>query len=225
LDVIVVAAGASRRMGGADKVMADLGGKPLLAWSGDTLQDCALVRRVVIVLSGHNLESGRKLAAQRGWDKVCAVCLGGARRQDSVRAGLEQLNGRGYVAIHDGARPFLSPQLLEDGLRAAAETGAAVAAVPARDTIKLAGGGLDIEETLPRDRLWLAQTPQVFRFDIISEACRKVAEEVTDDAAMVERQGGRVKVYMGSYSNIKITTPDDLVLARAWLASRDGGAG
>jgi 2-C-methyl-D-erythritol 4-phosphate cytidylyltransferase len=224
LDAVIVAAGASRRMG-ADKVMMDLGGKPLLAWSGDVIQACDTIRQIVIVLSPDNLEAGRRLVAERGWDKVRAVCPGGERRQDSVRAGLEHLKDSAYVAIHDGARPFITRQLLEDGLRAAAATGAAIAAVPARDTVKWSGEGQLVARTLDRDRVWLVQTPQVFRFDIITDACRKVAADVTDDAAMVEMAGGSVKLYMGSYSNLKITTPDDMALARARLAAGGGAAG
>jgi 2-C-methyl-D-erythritol 4-phosphate cytidylyltransferase len=116
--------------------------------------------------------------------------------------------------IHDGARPFLTPDLIENGLKVADEFGAAVAAVPTKDTIKLAGNGNLIKETLQRDRLWAAQTPQIFSFDIISRAYENLTIEVTDDAAAVERLGYKVHLYLGDNKNIKVTTPEDLALAR-----------
>lgn len=210
---IIVAAGASQRMANINKIFAPLGNKPLLAWSVDTCQGCNLVRQIVLVLSDKDLERGQKLKEERGWSRV-TLCLGGARRQDSVNKGLEKLETCHWVMIHDGARPFLTLSLIENGLKAAAETGAAVAAVPVKDTIKLADDSGLVEDTLQRSKLWAAQTPQVFSFDIISQACRKVIREVTDDAAAVERLGYKVKLYMGSYNNIKVTTPEDLLLAQ-----------
>jgi 2-C-methyl-D-erythritol 4-phosphate cytidylyltransferase len=118
------------------------------------------------------------------------------------------------VGIHDGARPLVTAELIQRGLAVARETGAAVAAVPVTDTIKIAGDDGIVRETPPRSNLWAVQTPQVFRYDIISDAYRQVTAEVTDDASLVERLGYRVKLYMGSYDNIKITTPDDLALAQ-----------
>jgi 2-C-methyl-D-erythritol 4-phosphate cytidylyltransferase len=116
--------------------------------------------------------------------------------------------------IHDGARPFLTPDLIEDGLKIAEETGAAVAAVPVKDTIKLANSEKLIKETLQRDKLWATQTPQIFSFDMVTKAYENLATEVTDDATAVERVGHKVKLYMGDYRNIKVTTPEDLALAR-----------
>jgi 2-C-methyl-D-erythritol 4-phosphate cytidylyltransferase len=116
--------------------------------------------------------------------------------------------------IHDGARPFLTPDLIKNGLKVADEFGAAVSAVPTRDTIKLAGSGNLIKETLQRDRLWAAQTPQIFSFDIISRAYENLTTEVTDDAAAAERLGYKVHLYLGDNKNIKVTTPEDLALAR-----------
>jgi len=124
------------------------------------------------------------------------------------------------VVIHDGARPLVDKKLINDGLAAAQETGAAIAAVPVKDTIKEVSGENIVTLTLPRRQLWAVQTPQIFRYDIITAAHRDVFEDVTDDAALVEKSGHRVKVYMGNYDNIKITTPGDLVLAECLLEKR-----
>ena len=128
--------------------------------------------------------------------------------------GLDRLGGCDWVMIHDGARPFLTTDLIGEGLEAAEKTGAAVAAVPVTDTIKLADDNGLVVNTLQRDELWAAQTPQIFRFDIIAQAYKELTAEVTDDAAVVEQLGYRVKLYMGDYNNIKVTTPQDLALAK-----------
>lgn len=217
---IIVAAGSSQRMGGVDKVWALLGGKPIIVRVVDTFQQCSLIDQIVIVLSQPNLEPCRKLITEQGWSKVTDVCPGGERRQDSVSAGLSRLDNCQWVVIHDGARPLLTEDLIRQGLAEARANGAAVAAVPATDTIKVAGDEQIVQQTLPRHKLWAVQTPQVFRFDIIAEAHKQVKDEVTDDAAMVEQLGYRVKLYMGSYDNIKLTAPDDLVLAEALWQKR-----
>ena len=199
-------------MVGTNKLFASLNGKPLLAWSVDTCERCRLVRQIVLVLNDQDLARGQKLRKERNWSKV-TLYPGGARRQDSVKKGLSQIKGCDWVMIHDGARPFMSPNLIEDGLRIVGDTGAAVAAVPVKDTIKLANSENLIKETLKRDRLWAVQTPQIFSFDIISKAYKNLATEVTDDATAVERLGYKVRLYMGDYENIKVTTPEDLALA------------
>ncbi len=210
---VIVAAGQSQRMGGIDKVFALLGEKPVLARVVDTFQKCDSIDQIIVVLNQQNLEKGKQLVAEQAWSKVTDVCLGGERRQDSVIAGLNQLNQCSWVVIHDGARPFVTEELIEQGLETAQETGAAIAAVPVTDTIKLAGDNQIVQGTPPRNNLWAVQTPQVFRFDIIAEAYRQLKYEVTDDARAVEQLGYKVKLYMGSYDNIKITNPDDLAFA------------
>jgi 2-C-methyl-D-erythritol 4-phosphate cytidylyltransferase len=210
---IIVAAGQSRRMGGTDKIFASLGGKPVVSWSLLAFESCPAIKRIVLVLSSANLQRGKKLVGSLGLTKITGVCLGGERRQDSVRAGLNQVRGSEWVAIHDGARPFVTGWLIKDGLKAACETGAAVAAVPSRDTVKLANQDM-VERTLDRNRIWLAQTPQVFRYDILKRAYQTDTGEVTDDAALVEMLGINVKLYSGDYMNVKITTVEDLDIAR-----------
>jgi 2-C-methyl-D-erythritol 4-phosphate cytidylyltransferase len=210
--VVIVGAGSSQRMG-RDKVFMSLAGKPMLAWSVDFCQSCKLVDHIAIVVNETKLELGRRLAAERRWSKVVEICAGGKRRQDSVRQGLNELDDCDWVIIHDAARPFLTADLISDGLEAAQTTGAAVAAVPIKDTVKLGSSDMMVTRTLNRQELWAIQTPQIFRFDIIAEAHEQITKDVTDDAGMVEQLGRKVKLYMGSYNNIKITTPEDLALA------------
>lgn len=213
-----MAAGESRRMGGVDKVTALLRGKATLAWVVDTFQRCESIDHMVVVVSEQNLEWCHRLVAEQDETKAIDICLGGRRRQDSVAAGLARLGQCQWVVIHDGARPLVTADLIERGLVAAKETGVAVAGVPVTDTIKVTGNDYIVQRTISRRNLWAIQTPQVFQFDIIAEAHRRVRAEVTDDAEMVEKLGYKVKIYVGSYENIKITTPDDLVLAE-WLLS------
>jgi 2-C-methyl-D-erythritol 4-phosphate cytidylyltransferase len=210
---IITAAGTSRRMGGVDKLFALLGSQPVLACVVNVFQKCEAVDRIVIVLSQQNLERGRELVAEYGWSKVTDICEGGLRRQDSVMNGLNKIEDCQWAVIHDGARPLVTIDLIEVGLESALETGAAVAAVPVTDTIKIAVEDMIVQATPPRNNLWSVQTPQVFRRELVSEAYRHIQSEVTDDSAAVERAGREVKIYSGSYDNIKITTPDDLILA------------
>jgi len=189
---VIVAAGSSQRMGGVDKVFALLGGKPALARVIDAFQRCSPIDQVVVVVSEQSLEQCRRLVAEQGWSKVTDVCAGGRRRQDSVVAGLGRLSHCHWVVIHDGARPLLTEDLIYRGLTEVKETGAAAAAVPVTDTIKVAGDDRLVQQTPPRHNLWAVQTPQVFRFDIIVEAYHQAIEDLTDDASLVEQLGYRV---------------------------------
>ena len=210
---VIVAAGESRRMGSIDKAFALLAGKPVLARVLDVFQACNLIDQIIVVVSKKSLEKCQQLVAEHGWSKVTDICPGGERRQDSVAAGLNRLMDCNWVVIHDGARPLVTEDLIRCGLAEGKETGAAVAAVPVKDTIKVAGNDRLAQHTPLRHNLWAVQTPQVFRFDIITEAYRQIKADVTDDASLVEQLGYKVKLYMGSYDNIKVTTPDDLALA------------
>ncbi len=214
---IIAAAGRGQRFGEGDKLFAPLAGRPVIAHALMAFEVCRAVDRVVLVLGETNLERGRRLVAAAGFDKVVAICPGGPRRQDSVRLGLEALGDCRWVVVHDGARPLLTAALIEAGLAAAAETGAAIAAVPLADTVKeVAEDGL-IRRTLDRGGLWAVQTPQVFAHDLLSEAHRRAEGEATDDAALVEALGRPVKVFPGSPRNLKVTTAADLALAEALL--------
>ena len=210
---VIVAAGEGRRMEGIDKVFAPLGGEPLLMRATRPFQECSSIHQIVVVVSGEKKEKCRHLVTGAEWSKVSDVCLGGKRRQDSVAAGLKRLKDCDWVVIHDGARPLVTVDLIERGLEAARETGAAAAAVPITDTIKVVGDDEIVHQTPPRQNLRAVQTPQVFRLDIITKAYQQAYGDVTDDASLVEQAGYKVKLYMGSYDNIKVTTPDDLALA------------
>ena len=209
-------------MAGVDKIFANVLGKPLIAHTIDALAASPLVGELVLVLSPDNVPHGRSLAGDRAWAKLPpeSVCAGGPRRQDSVRLGLERLSPCHLVAVHDGARPCIDSDTLKRGVEAALESGAAVAAVPAKDTIKVVSEGGRVESTPPRESLWLVQTPQVFRYDILREAHQSCDDDVTDDASMVERLGHTVHVFMGSYSNLKVTTQEDLDVAEVFLRNR-----
>jgi 2-C-methyl-D-erythritol 4-phosphate cytidylyltransferase len=217
---VIVAAGSSQRMQGINKTWAMLGAKPLLAHSICVFEESGLIDNLVVVLAKDALLEGKRLYEEEGWRTICALCPGGARRRDSVLAGLEALAPPpDYVLIHDGARPFITPSLIERGLAAARQHGAATAAVPVKDTIKRAGPDGLVLETLDRAALWSIQTPQVFAYDLILSAHRSSdpAWDATDDAALVERAGHPVALFMGAYENIKITTPNDLLLAEMQL--------
>lgn len=217
---VITAAGSSRRMKGEDKLFALIDGRPVLSRVLDTFEKCDVIDTIILVVSTENLEKVKKLAAGENWRKIQDICSGGTRRQDSVLAGLERLESCEWVVIHDGARPLVTIDLIEAGLEAAAETGAAIAAVPVTDTVKIAGDDMTIQGTPPRDNLWAAQTPQVFRYDLIRKAYGGIKTDVTDDAAAVEKYGGTVKLYPGATDNIKITTPNDLAVAEILLRKR-----
>ena len=212
---IIVAAGRGERMAGADKLWAPVAGRPLLAHTIAAFEACGAIDRVVLVVAKENLERGRELAG--AFATVRDVVAGGATRQESVRAGLDALDDAAWVVVHDGARPLVTPDLIERGFEAARETGAACCALPAPDTVKEANEAGAIARTLDRSRLWLAQTPQVVRYDLLVEAHRRAEGLATDDAALVEALGVEVRLYEGSPRNLKVTTPDDLAIAEALL--------
>lgn len=216
---VVAAAGESRRMGGVDKIFTPLLGIPLIVHPLRVFNDSPLVDEIVLVVAPARVDEARRLVAERGLSNVRAVCAGGAHRQDSVRAGLEALSRCDWVLVHDGARCCVPPSLIEAGLEAVRESGAAIAAVPVVDTVKVVADQR-VRSTLDRSSLWAIQTPQVFRTELLLDAHRRCQELVTDDAAMVERLGIPVRVFMGAYDNLKVTTPEDMLLAEAILRAR-----
>ena len=217
IGAVIVAAGRSSRMGGVDKTFAPLLGAPLIAHTVERLEGHPAIGEIALVLAAESVERARELAKARGWRKVTQVCAGGARRQDSVYNGLTVLSPCALVLVHDGARPCLDAATLDRGVHAATEHGAAVAGTPVKDTIKQVSPDLLIEDTPERARLWAAQTPQVFRYNLLLEAHRRCEGDFTDDAAMVEGLGYPVRMFEGSYENIKVTTAGDLVVAEAFL--------
>ena len=221
---VILCAGHSTRMGGVDKSLAALAGQPLILHALRAFEASPLVHEVVLVASQANLDEAERLCRAEGFAKVSAVCLGGERRQDSVRLGLAALGPCEWVLVHDGARPIVSQRLIADGLAAALGAGAAVPAVRPKDTVKQLDAAGDVAATLDRERLAAVQTPQAFRRVLLERAHAEVSDDVTDDAAMVERLGVRVRLYEGDYANIKVTTPDDLAVAEALLARRGAPA-
>jgi 2-C-methyl-D-erythritol 4-phosphate cytidylyltransferase len=202
---------------GFDKLWTQLGGQVVLAYALEQLVASPQVGPVVLVVASDRWSEAERLANRFG-GRV-RVCVGGTLRRDSVAAGLAVLDSCTWVLVHDAARPFLSSDLIERGLDAAQATGAAVAAIPARDTLKRVANGL-VVETPPRAELWIVQTPQVFRRNLLCAALALPDDDVTDEATLVERLGGQVRVFEGDDCNWKITTPSDLRLAEAWLAVR-----
>jgi 2-C-methyl-D-erythritol 4-phosphate cytidylyltransferase len=216
---VLVAAGRSTRMG-FDKLWAELANRPVVDWSLQAIAASRAVDRLVLVVARERLADAALLIAP--YELPAMAVPGGERRRDSVAAGVGVLADCGWVLVHDGARPFLTPELVRRGLDAARGTGAAVAAVPVRDTIKRVRGSV-VVQTLARAELWAVQTPQVFRRDLLRDALGASDEDVTDEATLVERCGGTVHVFPGDGSNLKITMPEDLELARALIERRTRG--
>lgn len=215
---VIVAAGSASRMGGIDKVMAPLGGIPMVARTVAAFQGCDAIAEIVIVTRPDLIRPISALCA--GMDKVRAVVAGGSSRQESVGLGLNALSKNvELAAIHDGARPLITEAVIDRTVRAANSYGAAAPAVPVKDTIKVVVGGL-VEKTPERATLQGVQTPQVFDFDLLRGALKKAQEEnaaVTDDCSAVERLGMKVKIVEGDERNLKVTTPMDLKIAEMLL--------
>ncbi len=215
---VIVAAGSASRMGGIDKVMAALGGEPMIARTVRAFQQCGAIADIVIVTRPDLIRPISALCAQM--DKVRMVVAGGQSRQESVALGLNALpKGVELAAVHDGARPLITDAVIDRTIRAANSYGAAAPAVPVKDTIKVVRGGL-VTDTPDRASLQAVQTPQVFDFDLLRGALKKAAEDaaaVTDDCSAVERLGMAVKIVEGDERNLKVTTPMDLKIAEMLL--------
>ncbi|MGM9661171.1 MAG: 2-C-methyl-D-erythritol 4-phosphate cytidylyltransferase [Faecousia sp.] len=215
---VIVAAGSASRMGGIDKVMAPLGGEPMIVRTVRAFQNCDAISSIVIVTREDLIRPISGLC--REMDKVVAVVAGGSSRQESVHLGLNALpKGMKLAAVHDGARPFVTWQVIDRVVRAANTYGAAAPAVPVKDTIKVVQGGL-VTETPDRATLQAVQTPQVFDFDLLRGALKKAQEDgaqVTDDCSAVERMGMKIKIVEGDERNLKVTTPMDLKIGALLL--------
>ena len=218
---VIVAAGNASRMGGIDKVMAPLGGEPMIVKSVRTFQECDAVREIVIVTRQDLLVPIMDLC--HGFDKVKTVITGGASRPESVEKGLRALSDKvKLAAIHDGARPLITWQVIDRTIRAAASYGAAAPAIPVKDTVKVVRGGI-VAETPDRSQLQAVQTPQIFDIDLLRGALKKAAEDgaqITDDCSAVERLGMSVRMVEGDERNIKVTTPLDLKIAEVLMEER-----
>ena len=215
---VIVAAGTASRMGGIDKVMAELDGEPMILRTVRAFQNCDAIKEIVVVTREDLILPIMRLCAEL--DKVKAVVCGGASRQESVGLGMNALSDKvKLVAVQDGARPLITEAVIDRTVRAAHSYGAAAPAVPVKDTIKVVTGGV-VKETPDRAALQAVQTPQVFDFDLLRGALKKASQDgaaVTDDCSAVERLGMSVKIVEGDERNIKVTTPMDLKIAKLLL--------
>lgn len=215
---VIVAAGNASRMGGIDKVMAPLGGEPIILRTVRAFQNCEAIREIVVVTRTDLLVTLMDLCAD--FSKVRAVVVGGADRPASVQAGLNALSDKvRLAAIQDGARPLITDAVIDRTVRAAHTYGAAAPAVPVKDTVKVVKGGI-VRGTPDRSTLQAVQTPQVFDVDLLRGALKKAAKNgtvITDDCSAVENIGMSVRIVEGDERNLKVTTPMDLQIARTLL--------
>jgi len=215
---VIVAAGNASRMGGIDKVMAELGGEPMILRTVRAFQKCNAIREIVIVTRPDLTERIKALCGE--FEKVKAVVPGGADRAASVECGLAALSDKvRLAAVHDGARPLISDAVIDRTVRAAHTYGAAAPGIPVKDTVKVVQGGI-VKETPDRSTLQAIQTPQVFDCALLKGALKKARIEkaaITDDCSAVERLGMSVKIVEGDERNIKVTTPMDLKIAALFL--------
>jgi 2-C-methyl-D-erythritol 4-phosphate cytidylyltransferase len=230
VSAIIVAAGAGSRMGGVDKQQIMLlDGVPIVARSIQQFQDCPRIAEIVVVCREEEIANFYHILRDFGLDKVVSVVAGGAQRQNSVFAGIAACSEEAdFFAIHDGARPLILPEQIENCLSAAMEYGAAAVGVPVKDTIKIETPDHFIKATPDRGSLKAIQTPQIFAAKLYREAmgqAKAAGRFYTDDCQLVEHAGGKVYIAEGSYENIKITTPEDIAHANAILAYREGGLG
>ena len=223
---VIAAAGSSSRMGGRDKLAEPLDGIPVILRTLAAVEAVPEIREIVVVTREDLLVEVGRLCRDYGMDKVTKVVVGGTERIHSVQAGLREVRPDAeLIAIHDGARPLVTGEIVLETIDRAGETGAAAPAIPVTDTIKRAEGDVAVE-TVDRTALRAVQTPQIFQGDLIRAAIQKALEEgetLTDDCAAVERLGMKVSLTRGSRENIKITTPFDLLLGEAILEHRAGG--
>lgn len=219
---VITAAGSSRRMGGVNKLLLPLQGRPLLVHTLDYFQQQESVAGIVVSAPVDQLEVYQQLVAQYSLTKVLAIVPGGAERQDSIRYALQALSAEpeDAVAIHDGARPCLGPDLLERLLEALRTAQGSLPMVAVKDTIKRMDERGRVLETLVRSQLYAAQTPQLFRFAAILQAHLQAHEAAylgTDDCSLIEHFGGSIQSIEGDYANLKVTTPEDLEWAEKYF--------
>jgi 2-C-methyl-D-erythritol 4-phosphate cytidylyltransferase len=204
-----------------DKGFLSLGTRPVLAYSLMAFEQCPLIDGVILVVRKERVEAGRGLAQIFGCNKVKSVVAGGALRQLSVMNGLAELGDDvKVVAVHDGARPFVTPEVIAETIKCAKRYGSGVAAVKITDTIKEVDRGYTVTRTIDRSKLWAVQTPQTFKRQVLDEAYAHVLKKgltVTDEASAVELRGQEVHLVPGAVSNIKITTAEDLLIAASLL--------
>ena len=219
---IIVAGGKGERMGpDVDKAFLSLGAKPVLVYSLLAFEKCPDVDEVILVVRKERVEAARCAVQMFGCKKVIKIVAGGNQRQQSVANGLDEISEEAeVVAVHDGARPCVTLDLISETIKSARQYGSGVAAVKITDTVKEVEKGMIISQTIDRTKLWRVQTPQAFKVALLRKAfemVRKKKVKITDEAAAVELICDNVRLVQSSSSNIKITSPDDLVLAAALM--------
>jgi 2-C-methyl-D-erythritol 4-phosphate cytidylyltransferase len=222
VSAIIVAAGKGRRFGHKfSKAVLKLNSRPVIAYSLAVLNAHPQIKEIIVVGNPGNIQALRNIIQQQRSAKDVQIVLGGKERRDSVANGLQAISPQAdFVLVHDAARPFITKGLVSSVIKEARKAGAAIAAVPVKATIKKVKNGSVVEKTLDRGKLWEIQTPQVFKKNLILKAYNKFKRiPATDDAMLVERLGAKVSVVLGSYSNIKITTPEDLIIAKGIAGS------
>ncbi|MFP8784397.1 2-C-methyl-D-erythritol 4-phosphate cytidylyltransferase [Planococcus plakortidis] len=221
--VVLPAAGSGKRMkADRNKLLLELSGKPIFIYTLEVFDRDPDCEGMWLAVKEDERELIEKYVERYGIKKVKGYATGGAERQDSVRAGLEMAGQCGVVLVHDAARPFISPSVIRELVEQANESGAAIAGVPVKDTIKKVRESV-ITETVNRAELWMIQTPQAFRYELLMEAVQRAKADGflgTDEAMLVERMGHPVQIVESTYDNVKMTTPDDLIYGQAILASR-----
>lgn len=224
ITAIVLAAGRGKRMNSkVQKQFLELGGKPVLYYSLNCFQQSPLVTDIILVTGAESVAFCKEEIVEKyGFTKVKKVIPGGKERYDSVYEGLLSCENSDFVLIHDGARPFITQEILERGMTGVRETGACVIGMPSKDTVKVSDENGFVQETPERNLVWSVQTPQIFEYSLIRNAHEKIRCEnmtgITDDAMVVERASGRkIRLVEGSYKNLKITTPEDLDIAEIFL--------
>lgn len=218
---IVLAAGQGKRMGTkVQKQYLEINGKPVLYYSLNAFEQSPIIDEIILVVGeGQREYCQTEIIEKYHFQKISKIVQGGTERYHSVWNGLKEISDEGYVFIHDGARPFITDEILERAYKDVKKCKACVVGMPVKDTIKLADTDGFVKETPERKLVWMIQTPQVFDTGIVKEAYRLLMEQenrsVTDDAMVVEQMLGRkVKLTMGSYENMKITTPEDMDIAQ-----------
>jgi 2-C-methyl-D-erythritol 4-phosphate cytidylyltransferase len=223
LTAIIVAAGSSQRMG-FDKLLALLGDKPVLAHTIDAFERTPSVAEIILVARAERVAELEELVRQNGFEKVRHIIPGGEQRQDSVRAGLGMVSASSrFIAVHDAARPLVTPEQIERVFSSAREHGAAALAEPVTDTIKRADADHVVTGGVPRENLYAMQTPQIFARELLERAYAAVAADklsITDEVSAVEHLGEKVRLVPNDEWNVKITYPRDLLLAQAAMARR-----
>lgn len=227
VSVIIAAAGMSNRMGSKiNKQFIAIDNKPILAHTLEKFEKCKFIDEIIVVSKEEEVEYCRKeIVKKYGLKKVSSIVRGGRERQDSIYNGILALNEKTDIVLtHDGARPFVKIDSIEEGIKGVLEHGACVIGVPVKDTIKVLDPKNEVHHTPKRSLLWAAQTPQCFWIHLLKKGYELAAEEGivgTDDSSLVEKTGHPIKMIMGSYDNIKITTPEDLIVADSILKDKD----